>query len=83
MPEEKWRTLHPLLFIATHGANLPAATDCSAPPPAPQELWLPEVSPAGEAGPGELRQPEQHSGAPCSFRGLCARAAQALTAGVA
>lgn len=29
---EKWMMLHPLLFIATHGANLPVAADSSAPP---------------------------------------------------
>lgn len=64
VPEERWMTLHPLLFIATHRANLPAATDSSAPPPAPQEGW----NSAGEAGLGELRQLEQHSRALYSLR---------------
>lgn len=61
MPEERWMTLHPLLFIATHRANIPAATDSSAPPPAPQEPWLPGWNSAGEAGAGELRHLEQDS----------------------
>lgn len=61
MPQEKWMMLHPLLFIAIHRANFPAATDSSAPPSALQELWLPGGNSAGEAAPGELRQLEQHS----------------------